>query len=114
MTMQTPLPGRAKAVKAKLTTTDLTTIFTQSTRVSVVVSVSAANITGTAATFSLAISDGVTDWYIAKDWIVQPNQTDGFGCHEIPLAEGDSVKVQTDTANAIDVVMVVVEGQPNA
>lgn len=100
----------SRSIGAQLTTTADTTIFTV-TGYTQIVGIRCANVTGTAATVTVS-------WYSSADTaayrLVYQQSIPGNLYAYIPLegfgvSAGDEIRVQAGTANAIDVVLTVVE-----
>lgn len=100
----------SRSIGAKLTATTDTTIFTV-TGYTQVVGIRCANVTASAAVVTIS-------WYSAADLaayrLVYQQSIPGnlyayFPLEGFGVSEGDEIRVQAGTANAIDVVLTVVE-----
>ena len=114
MSFNTDFSAQGKTVGKKLTATTATTIYTVPKVKALLVSASAAEISGNADTISLWITRGSTDYHIWKNRVVAANDTEILTGHELPIIEGDIVKAQATTANRIDVLLSIVEAQASS
>lgn len=117
MSFVTTQVGQTKTIGQKLTTTNVTTLYTATADVGAIIkSVSVCSINGASDTFSLLLNDGTSDFYIFKNLAISANTTELIYDHNPILRSGWTVKAQAGTANALDVVMVIAEaakGQGN-
>lgn len=104
---------QCRALGVKLTGTGDTTLFTATaTGYTQIIGVRCTNITGTAATITVTWVDndaGPATYYLVYQQSVPGNQflympLEGFG-----IMPSDLIKAQAGTANAIDVVLTIVE-----
>lgn len=109
MTFDTPFPGKAKTVKTKLTANTVTTIYTVGAGAPVLKGVNVADISGSGDTIDIIVTNGGTDYYLAKNKAVAANSAWAYDGPEIPLVSGDVVKVKAANANRLDVFAVFVE-----
>lgn len=108
--IQTRQDGQSKIVRAKLTTTNATTLYTTpSTGIEahfkhiVVCNILAAD------TIDIWVNDGSSDFYLAKSWAIGAAETVTFDSVQYPFDPGDVLKVQAGTADTFDVHAVITE-----
>lgn len=100
----------SRSVGAKLTTTNDTTIFTV-TGYTQVVGIRCANITSSAATVTVSwySNADTTAYRLVYQQSIPGNLYAYFPLEGFGVSAGDEIRVQAGTANAIDVVLTVVE-----
>lgn len=114
MTFDTSFQGAAKTIKAKLTTTDVTTLYTLGDGMKAVIKGFRATEVGSGSrTVSLLITNTATDYYLAHDQAVASDTSWVYDGPEIPLSKGDVVKVHASASNTIDVFLVIAETGAN-
>lgn len=100
----------SRSIGAKLSTTNDTTIFTV-TGYTQVVGIRCTNVTGSAATVTVSwySNADTTAYRLVYQQSIPGNLYAYFPLEGFGVSEGDEIRVQAGTANAIDVVLTVVE-----
>lgn len=108
MTIYSTSQGQRKPIRQKLTTSATTTIYTGGSLKAYIESLHFTNITASAATIDILINDGSSDFYILLDYSISAKGTSASRLllTDIPydINSGDTLKVKSNTANAIDVL----------
>lgn len=109
MTIYSNSQGKRKPIRAKLTTTNATTIFTGGSYLSYLDAINFCNITGSAATIDLWVNDGTSSYYIVKGQSIAAAGRFQITDLAADIGPGDTLRAQSDTGNAIDIVGVLIE-----
>lgn len=109
MTVFSTSQGIRKPIRAKLTTTSATTIYTGKSFIAYLDAINFCNITSSAATIDLWIHDGTDTFYILKGYTVAGNASLQMTELAADVNSGDTLRVQSDTADAFDVVGVMIQ-----
>ena len=98
---------------SELGTDNTTVLTTESNAKTTVIGISLTNLVDSIVLVSVQIEDTITTdtAYYAKDVLVPPNQTLRLvnGGEKLVLGPSTSIKIQTNTANSLDMVMSYVE-----
>lgn len=110
MSINIPQTGSLKNIILDLTTTNATTIYTGQNKIrGVLNSMTVCNDSGSAATFTLSITDGTTTVKIYDQKSVAAHDTLLLTQHEIPIPTGWTISITATTANTLHVLAVIVE-----
>lgn len=104
--------GLAKTVLTVLANTNATTIYSVPPSVNATVdSIRVCNVTGSAATITLTISDGTTSARLLGAKSVAANDAIQIDGHSTPMSEGWSLTATAGTGSALEITTVIVERQ---
>jgi hypothetical protein len=109
MTVYSASQGVRKPLRTKVTTTSATTIYTGGSFKAYLDAINFGNITASPATIDLWVNDGSSSFYILKGYSIAGAASLQMTELAVDVNNGDTLRVQSDTANAIDVVGVMVQ-----
>lgn len=109
MTVISESQGIRKPFRTKLTTSNATTLYTGAQFKAYLDAINFCNITASAATIDLWVNDGSSSFYLLKGYSLAANDSVLLTELAADVNNGDTLRIQAGTANAIDVVGVMIQ-----